>query len=254
MGQFVRPEIHIQLTKGEYAREKQGGYAADGYLFTEFRYKQLYGAIARCQKWFEENLREILNPLIRNGEDGAVEKPSPVALFMESDVGMTVYVLSLLGLGVPVLLLSARLSPLSVGHLLKATGAKAVLASSRLRSVASEALVSEAVVTSADKSTNSFNINMYDPVAYDVFFAASSEMKGLDIDDIARANHYVSETDKDVLILHSSGSTGLPKPIYCFRRYLSGFARCHKFASDEVAQGLALSTSPLFHVSTQEII
>ncbi|KAL8919503.1 MAG: hypothetical protein Q9172_004957 [Xanthocarpia lactea] len=162
MGPFLRPTINLEPTEGECLRtlpelvnfhslhnpdhlfclqaEENGN--ADGYIFTEIRYGQLREAIVRCQGWLEDCLKET-EPPIRN-EDGTFTKSSPVALFMESNVGMTVYVLSLIGLGMPVVLLSTRLSPLSVGHLLRETNAQAVLVSPRLRSVVSEALASGA--------------------------------------------------------------------------------------------------------------
>ncbi|KAL8850362.1 MAG: hypothetical protein Q9221_004682 [Calogaya cf. arnoldii] len=161
---------------------------------------------------------------------------------MEGNVVMTVHVLSLIGLGVPVVLLSARLCSLSVGHLLKTTGAKSVLVSPRLRSVVTEALTSGG----NDEEFRVSEIKICDPAASDVIFASSKDR--LD-GNIAHTNHYNSETDSDVLVLHSSGSTGLPKPVYCSHRHLLGFACCHDFVSDQIAQGLVISTSPLFHVS-----
>ncbi|KAL8652659.1 MAG: hypothetical protein Q9210_002553 [Variospora velana] len=263
MGQFVQPTINLEPTAEEHLRtlpeivnfhslhnsdhlfclQAEEKRHTDGYLFTEFRYRQLQQAIVRCQQWLQNTLAET-RPPVRNG-DGTFAKSSPVALFMESNVGMTVHVLSLIGLGIPVVLLSTRLSSLSVGHLLKATGAKAVLVARRLKSVVSEALVSSDI-PEAGNNRRSYvrNIKIYDPAAYDVIFAPSEER--LD-GSVAHASHYVSETDRDVLILHSSGTTGLPKPVYCSHRHLLGFARCHDFASDEIAQGLAISTSPLFH-------
>ena len=54
--------------------------------------------------------------------------------------------------------------------------------------------------------------------------------------------------DRNVLILHSSGTTGLPKPIYTSHKYLLSFVTCHAFQSEDSAQGLNLSTLPLYHV------
>ncbi|KAL8784361.1 MAG: hypothetical protein Q9213_004013 [Squamulea squamosa] len=263
MGPFLRPKIHLQTRAGECLRtlpelvnfhslhnpdhlfclQAEGEENAGGYLFIEIRYRQLQEAVIRCQKWLEDNLTET-QPPVRN-EDGTFTKASPVALFMESNIGMTVYLLSLIGLGIPVVLLSTRLSPLSVGHLLKGTSARAVLVSPRLRSVVSGALASGGVLkTGNDEDSYVSNIKIHDPATHDVFFAPS---EGRSDGNIIHANHYISETDRKVLILHSSGSTGLPKPVYCSHRHLLGFACCHAFASDEIAQGLAISTSPLFH-------
>jgi acyl-CoA synthetase (AMP-forming)/AMP-acid ligase II len=52
------------------------------------------------------------------------------------------------------------------------------------------------------------------------------------------------------LILHSSGTTGLPKPIRLSHRYLIGYAGCHRLSAEEAAGRLILSTLPLYHVRT----
>lgn len=66
---------------------------------------------------------------------------------------------------------------------------------------------------------------------------------------ICKPGYYVRENDRDVLILHSSGTTGLPKPIYQSHKWLLSFATCHEFSGDEEALSLSLSTLPLYHVS-----
>lgn len=59
----------------------------------------------------------------------------------------------------------------------------------------------------------------------------------------------VNDADRNVIILHSSGSTGLPKPIYQTHRYLLGYAACHAFPEDVDVSHVCASTLPLFHVS-----
>lgn len=49
------------------------------------------------------------------------------------------------------------------------------------------------------------------------------------------------------LILHSSGTTGFPKPIFLANRYLLQYASCHQFAPHEVINWVNLSTLPLYH-------
>lgn len=65
---------------------------------------------------------------------------------------------------------------------------------------------------------------------------------------ICQPHHYIEDTDRNVLILHSSGTTGMPKPISSSHRYLLGFTACHSFADPAHAQGVNVSTLPLYHV------
>jgi hypothetical protein len=65
---------------------------------------------------------------------------------------------------------------------------------------------------------------------------------------ICGLNYFVSENDRNVLILHSSGTTGLPKPIYQSHKYLLGYTVCHQHSQYEDIGGLNLSTLPLYHV------
>ena len=57
-----------------------------------------------------------------------------------------------------------------------------------------------------------------------------------------------SHADRCILMLHSSGSTGLPKLIRCSHRYLLSFASCHSFDQDLDFRGPNVSILPLFHV------
>jgi acyl-CoA synthetase (AMP-forming)/AMP-acid ligase II len=134
-----------------------------------------------------------------------------------------------------VLLLSARLSPTAIHHLLKNAAATAIIASPRLQNIAREGL---SLFTPEDVS----------PVLY-VQKPYESFLGGTDANaSICAPWHYVGESDRDVLILHSSGTTGLPKPIYTSHTYLLGFTACHNFANNEQAQGLNVSLLPLYHV------
>jgi acyl-CoA synthetase (AMP-forming)/AMP-acid ligase II len=69
----------------------------------------------------------------------AVVKPYPVALFMYSDLTLLVYLFSLMALGVPVALLSIRLSPVSIQHILTVVKAQAVITSPLLISKVKQA-------------------------------------------------------------------------------------------------------------------
>jgi nucleoside-diphosphate-sugar epimerase len=69
---------------------------------------------------------------------------------------------------------------------------------------------------------------------------------------IASVTHYVSDEDRDVLILHTSGTTGLPKAIPQSHRYLLSYAPLTSFQFDDAwtlrdEQRMTFSTLPLFH-------
>ena len=206
-------------------------------LFT-VTHSQLRDAVSRCQQWLRETVNELELP--HTGEDGRFIKGPPVALFMESDVGLWVHLLALLGLGVPVLLLSARLSPTAISHLLATTGALAMVVSPRLYGTAEEGGL---LLQAGDLHPILYERNPYEFFLERVGALARSERS------ICAPGYHSDETDRQVIILHSSGTTGLPKPIYQSHEYLLGFAAAHAFSSDEEAQHLNLSTLPLYHVS-----
>lgn len=217
---------------------------------------QLKRAVLQCSKWLVSNIHELRLPERTDG--GEVVKGRPVALFMESDVGLIIHILSLLSLGIPVgtavfrcrkgreaysskaVLLSARLSPTAINQLLMETSAAAIIASSRLCSVAKNAQ-SEFPQTEALPA-------LYTQVPYETFLHYGTNNQAPDV-PVGGPDHYVSDTDRNVLILHSSGTTGLPKPLYSSHRFLLGFAAAHEFSNDVDAQGLVVSTLPLYHVS-----
>ena len=61
---------------------------------------QLKETISHCATWLKNNLRELQLPF--SNENGDVAKGPPVALFMESDIGLLVHEIALMSLGVPV--------------------------------------------------------------------------------------------------------------------------------------------------------
>ncbi|CAG8883007.1 unnamed protein product [Penicillium egyptiacum] len=196
--------------------------------------RQLRYAIASCGKWLQDNVSALELPAAAGG-DQEVQKGAPVALLMDSDVGLFFHQMALIGLGVPVLLLSARLSVTAIHHLLKKTNAVAVLAAPRHQLNAAQAV---ALMRDEDGKT----IALHKPEPYSTYLGTAAPG-----DSICHPFHFFSEKDRNVLILHSSGTTGLPKPIYISHRHLVCFTTCHDFKTEEEAQGVNVSTLPLYH-------
>ncbi|KAF2818865.1 putative NRPS-like enzyme [Ophiobolus disseminans] len=190
-----------------------GTYGSD-----RINFKGLKHAVDACSYWLEQNV------VTYEELDGTRAGPSPVALYLESDVSLFIYVAALLALGVPVVLLSARLSAESVRHLLSETNTRSMLVSKR-----TERLMAQDVVDIAEtKLAPNFL----------VFLKSST---------VSHGPPRSSSNDGDALILHSSGTTGHPKPIRLAHRYILGYAACHSFPADEDVSWPNLSTLPLYH-------
>ena len=190
-------------------------------------YSQVYKAIRSCAKWLKTTIPTL--------DDGA-DTPSPVALYQESDVGLFIHLVALQSLDIPVLLISARLSPSNVEHLLKETGSKTVLASKRTSSML------------AGQIDSKYDMRTVEP------FTAFLDEKSNRAEDKSEINGQESrqkdaekDTTQRTLILHSSGTTGFPKPIRLTKRYLLGYAACHQFSEQEEIDWVNLSTLPLYH-------
>lgn len=63
-------------------------------------HSQLRKSIQHCSSHLKDTVKELELPVC--GNDGTIRKGAPVALFVESDVGLLIYKLSLMSLGVPV--------------------------------------------------------------------------------------------------------------------------------------------------------
>ena len=233
-------------------------HSADTIELLSVSHIQLKRAILSCQTWLIDSIAELKLPSFVHGH--MVGKSLPVALLVESDVGLLIHLFSLMSLGVPVssvsqtrievklteelqvLLLSARLSPTAIHHLLVKTAACAIIASPRIENTAKEGLSNFA--TSEDRP------RIYTQAAFADFLNVPTK-EGCMNTSICKPGYFASENDRNVLILHSSGTTGLPKPIHQSHKWLLCFATCHNFSSDEEALGVNLSTLPLYHVGVQ---
>lgn len=129
-------------------------------------------------------------------------------------------------------LLSARLGAKSVRHLLKETGARSILLSKR-----TERLIAQDVKDLAEvKMVAPFTTFLHGQVLSDSVNGAGQG-----------GRLAVDESDTNILILHSSGTTGLPKPIRLAHRYVLGYAACHRFPDNQPLDWMNLSTLPLYH-------
>ena len=73
---------------------------ASNFKYSYITYSQLARAVERCCDWILLNAPGTSEA--RLDPDGSVVKSAPIALFMESDVGLFIYMLSLLTLNIPV--------------------------------------------------------------------------------------------------------------------------------------------------------
>lgn len=231
-----------------------------GYDLTPVTYEKLHRALIRCQTWLRNHAPGFHSPSTTGGTDGVAVKSAPIAILMESDVGLAVYVLALMGLGIPAVLLSSRLSPLAVQHLIRTTGAKLTVVSPRLHHLILEAFpaAGDEGQDDAPDGVEPQDVERAPEVritpGYGFFMEEERQVTAVtDAASITHPLHYIAEDDRQVVILHSSGSSGLPKPIYCSHRYFLGFSVCHGFVSDAEAQGLTISTSPFFHVRSPSL-
>ena len=67
---------------------------------TRISHLELKYAVLRCSAWLRDKVPGLKGP--EKGEDGKVSRGPPIALLMESDIGIFIYLLSLLSIGVPV--------------------------------------------------------------------------------------------------------------------------------------------------------
>ncbi|KAL1653329.1 putative NRPS-like protein biosynthetic cluster [Didymella pomorum] len=126
-------------------------------------------------------------------------KPTTVALLGPSNFEYAVTMLALTKLGHTVLFLSIRISQLAIESLIETTGATYLLADARYLQTAADVqqnMPSVYVEEIAKQSVFDFPIEVHADTRLDY-----------------QLDHNV-EASNNVYIIHSSGSTGLPKPIY----------------------------------------
>ncbi|PLN86966.1 hypothetical protein BDW42DRAFT_189877 [Aspergillus taichungensis] len=180
-------------------------------------FRALHHAVLACREWLATNYSK--------------EKQNrPVAILMESGLGLFIYLAALLSMEVPVLLLSARLGTAAIHHLLGKTGCRAIL-------------VSHQTLTTATQSITETPVEVLSAHRYVDFLTWPK-------DCITHPRLPSVPRDHDrpgSLILHSSGTTGLPKPIHLTHRYILGYAACHHLSPEDSVGCINVSTLPLYH-------
>lgn len=157
----------------------------------------------------------------------SVETPRVVGLLGLSNLDYVVSILALIKLGHTVLFLSPRISRDAYVSLLQATGCRAVLASEQSRRVVEDL-----------RDSHFADLQVYDFAGVSQYDQALDPGQSTRMDlhlDLDQENKYVN------WIIHSSGSTSLPRPVYLTHRALINNWKAHNFNMK------AYITAPLYH-------
>ncbi|KAK7998983.1 hypothetical protein PG991_014658 [Apiospora marii] len=228
-GDVTRVQSLIELIDFNHAHNASHTFCiqakSDGGL-SPITHAEFKVTVSRCAIWAHDTLSGTVVP-----NDITTADKAPVALLMESDVGLVIHEFALISNGTPPLVLSPRLPLVAMEGLLKTVSAKTIIVSRRfsvgLKSVL-DGLVSKGISVIVGKPYEDF----LQPGVDEGNLPPFPKPKTL---------------DDTILLFHSSGSTGLPKPIPLTHRMLLSAVNCHEFHTEAQAQGLNLTTLPMFH-------
>ncbi|KAE8217781.1 hypothetical protein CF319_g8204 [Tilletia indica] len=197
---------------------------------------QLLRAIDRCSAWLVHNgfaQRSVAVPSNDGLPQRKTNRGKLIAVFLGSDLNILIHVVALLKLGNPVAIFSSRLSGAALEHLVQAISVDRILTTpAQWRTIQDEVspTLSAAIV----------------PVRPLVdFLLPSTELNSLPIPE---KGDEPDHNDRTVFAWHSSGSTGLPKPVFHTHRFWHCYLACHQFSEDEdVHRKVALNMPPLYH-------
>ncbi|KAH7123321.1 hypothetical protein B0J13DRAFT_680032 [Dactylonectria estremocensis] len=191
-------------------------YPSSGTDFVHYTVQQLDIFAWRVAKHYETKL-----PVRRS----SAEKPMVVAMLGPSNLEYLITMLALSKLGHTVLLLSTRIPQVAIESLINTTGASAIVADGRHVEIAGEVqktIPTLQLLNIAERNAFEFPIEAHGDTQIDAALDGDVETKNI------------------AFIIHSSGSTGLPKPIY----------QTHKSCLANYATSMemkAFITLPLFH-------
>lgn len=133
-------------------------------------------------------------------------------------------------------MLSIRLSPAAILHLLQSTSARAIIVSQRTQETIRKAI--QDLSLEQKQSLELVQCSLFKQL---IHMAPVFTSEVLD--------RRVTSDQETAIILHSSGTTGLPKPISLANRYLLGYAACHRLEPSQCLGKRNVSTLPMYHVS-----
>ncbi|KAH8667800.1 hypothetical protein BGZ61DRAFT_483715 [Ilyonectria robusta] len=191
-------------------------YPSSGIAFVHYTVQQLDIFAWRVAKHYEAKL-----PVRQT----SAEKPMVVAMLGPSNLEYLITMLALSKLGHTVLLLSTRIPQVAIESLINTTGASAIVADSRHVEIAGEVqknIPTLQLIDIAGRNTFEYSIEAHGDTQLDTALDGSIETQNM------------------AWIIHSSGSTGLPKPIYQTQKScLANYATSMEMK--------AFITLPLFH-------
>ncbi|KAF4620377.1 hypothetical protein D9613_000452 [Agrocybe pediades] len=211
--------------------------AGEGSTPCQITFRELQSAVERCSAW-------LVASGSTEGRKEGEKYPAPVGILLGSDITIYIYIAALLRLGTPVLCLSARLTPVAIAHLLKATSAATILVNNqvaRLSKETSELLSEDPEYVAAEKK-----VAFVEALGYEDFLN-HEHPDLLHLTQIPPAYIHKERHELGAVIMHSSGTTGLPKPIYHAPSYLLVYAACHNMPEQEEPFAFNVSTLPLYH-------
>jgi long-subunit acyl-CoA synthetase (AMP-forming) len=191
-------------------------------------FQQLQFAVLNASTW-------LVKSGVTTGRSSRKQKIPPVGILLGSDITIFMYMAALLRIGTPVLCLSARLSPAAIAHLITQTSPSAILIDGQVRRAVFE---TRSILKGGPVPSPQF----FDALSYLDLTSPVSDMAS-----IPPAYSKFRYHDLDAIIMHSSGTTGLPKPIFHSQTYPLIYASCHRLPEQREPFRFCVSTLPLYH-------